>query len=688
VDRNFGNKFRISGRYFYDGLSIPAGSIPSDLLTAALDKAWRSQNITLNAEYLLRPNLISTLTATYDRVLPLETGPAGFSSWKQLGVNIPNLNVYPNNTAPDMGVGGYFSIAWLGLYRYPSAEYHFDNNWTYVRSGHTLQFGADIKYNERTTEDQDYGGQGSFSFGSQISGNNLLDFMLGKPDGFNQGLLVENTLQRNVPALYVTDAWKVGRKLTLNLGVRWNPWVPLHETTDNKMSIFSQAAYNAGAHSTRFPLAPPGILFPGDPGVPNTGTPSSYHVFAPRIGFAYDPFGNGKTAVRGGFGIYHDEPFTNGFNGPAFGLPWNPSSSISFPVSLDNPYATPGYPDPFVGHLNFATEPWPEPFFEYAMDPHLTYPTIQQWNLTIERQITPSLMIRTAYEASESYHQIMTVEANPAVYIPGESTLENVQSRRPMGQYFTNLALENTTGTSSYNALLISAEKRLSHGLSLTAGFRWAKSLDEASDCEGDENIADPFNLRFSRGLSDYDIGKQFILSYLYGLPTVRSLGFVGRQILGGWHVNGIVTVRSGFPYTVSSGLGNSMIGTEGGYERADLIGNPNLPSSRPLAQRLSEWFNPAAFTYNAIGTFGNSPRNSLIGPTFANLDFGLVKSFPIKKGPFSETQRIDVRAEFFNLFNRANFYNPQNSVTNPLNGTILGAYDPRIIQFALKYSF
>jgi hypothetical protein len=180
-------------------------------------------------------------------------------------------------------------------------------------------------------------------------------------------------------------------------------------------------------------------------------------------------------------------------------------------------------------------------------------------------------------------------------------------------------------------------------------------------------------------------------MSFLYGLPTVQSLGFVGRQILGGWHLNSIVTVRSGFPYTVFSGVGNSMLGTESnGYmERADLIGNPNLPSSRPLAQRLSEWFNPAAFTYNAIGTFGNSPRNFLTGPNYGDFDMGLVKSFPIQKGPFRETQRIDFRAEFFNLFNRANFYNPQSTVTDgPTFGTILGAYDPRIIQFALKYSF
>jgi len=308
--------------------------------------------------------------------------------------------------------------------------------------------------------------------------------------------------------------------------------------------------------------------------------------------------------------------------------------------------------------------------------------------LTIERQVTPSLMIRTAYEASESYHMVLGIEGNPAVYIPGQSTLQNVQSRRPDPQ-FTNIVLGKSTGTASYNALLISAEKRLSHGLALTAGFRWAKSLDEVSSTDLGEDTDDPANIRDSRGPSDFNIAKQFIGSFLYALPTAQSLGFVGRQILGGWNLNGIVTVRSGFPYTVNSGLKNSMVGSWGNHERADLIGDPNLPGSRPLAQKLSEWFNPAAFTYNAIGTFGSSPRNFLTGPNFANVDFGLVKSFPIKKGPFSETQRIDVRAEFFNLFNRANFEQPQAQVSNGPNfGRILAATDPRIIQFGLKYTF
>jgi hypothetical protein len=690
-DRNFGNKLHFTARYLYDYLSEPAIVNTSNLLTGADDDRWKSQNIVLSGDVLLRPNLITSLTATYDRVTPLFEVPSGFPNWTQLGVNVPFLGTGPS--CPAFSIGGYFGGPNCLYYRYPSAEYEVDNNWTYIRGGHTLEFGEDYTIHDRTTEDQNYLAQGNFTFNGQISGNDLLDFMLGKPDSFSQDDNTENNMQNSVPALYATDTWKIGRRLTLDLGVRWSPWIALSETTGNKINIFSDTGYKAGVTSKRFPLAPPGLLFPGDPGVPSTAAHDSWAVFLPRLGLAYDPFGNDKTAIRAGFGMYRDEMFTNGFNGPAYSFPFSPSSFIEFPVSLDNPYATPGFPDPFTSHVNFLTQPWSsvEPFFLYADDPNFTGATIQQWNFTIEHQLTSSLMIRTSYEGSATYHLFDTIEVNPATYIPGQSTLENVQSRRPMPQ-FSNVALAEAVGTANYNALDITVVKRLSHGLSLTGGFRWAKSLDEESASEGDEfEIADPFCIMCSYGPSDFDVGKQLILSALYALPTVQSLGFVGRQVLGGWHLNNIVTVRSGYPYSVLSGINNSLNGSEcgGGCERADIIGNPHLPSNRPLGERLSEWFNPAAFTVNAVGTYGNVGRGTMVGPSYGDYDLALVRSFPIRRGPFKETQHIDFRAEFFNIFNRANFSNPDSTVTDgPTFGTILSASDPRILQFALKYVF
>jgi len=691
LDQNISDKVRIYGRYLYDYLGVPSEPTPGNLLTAAASNRWRSENLTLNALYLFRPNLTSTLTATYNRVTIISAGPAGFPGWTQLGVNVPDLVTAGPKTSLAFNIGGYWGAFWDGIYRFPRAEYHFENNWSYVKGGHTLQFGGELKYNERSTGDQDYLSDGYFDFTAQQSGNNLLDFMLGKPDLYQQNEPYEYTLQRTVPALYVSDTWKVNKRLTLDLGVRWNPWIPLQETTGNKLATFSWPAYDAGIHSQRFPLAPPGLLYGGDPGVPDTIVSSSYHIFAPRIGFAYDVFGDGKTSIRGGVGIYHDEPYGNAFNGAAYGPPFIETATIPFPSGgLDNPYE--GQVNPFAEPFNLRTSPFPTPFFEYVFDQSITYPTIQQWNFTVERQLTGTLMIRAAYQGSSSYHMFLALEDNPAVYVPGESSFADVQALRPLGAYFTNLVDGTTRGNSSYNALAISAEKRLSHGLSFQGGYRWAKSLDVNSQTDFDEDVPDPFNLRFNRGLSDYDISKQFILSYLWALPAPQSLGFIGREGLGGWHLNGILTLRGGFPFTVYSGEPYSYTGPESSLERADIIGNPYLPSNRPLGQKLAEWFNTQAFVYNAPGTFGDSPRNFLRGPAFSNLDFGLIRSFPIKKGPFAETQRIDFRAEFFNIFNHPNFHNPEEDFSQitdgPVFGTILGAYDPRILQFALKYIF
>jgi hypothetical protein len=311
-----------------------------------------------------------------------------------------------------------------------------------------------------------------------------------------------------------------------------------------------------------------------------------------------------------------------------------------------------------------------------------------QWNVTAERQLTSNLVARAAYEASEAYHLYGGDEANPATYIPGNSTFENVQARRPK-QQFTNIISVQTAGTSSFNALVLTLEERLSRGLSVTGGFRWSKSLDEISQSNVSHvDYTKPNDKGFDRGPSDFDVRKQFTLSYVWQLPAFQRLGTVGQHVLGDWSLNGILSAHSGFPYTVLSGLENSFSGNASGNERADVIGNPNLSGDRPESAKLNEWFNTAAFTYNAAGTFGNSRRNSFVGPGFVNFDLGVVKSFPIRVGHFAESQKLDFRAEFFNLPNKPNFYNPDNAVVDSTFGQVYSAADPRIIQFSLKYIF
>jgi hypothetical protein len=687
IDRNFGEKFRIFGRYIYDRLEQPASIINNNILSVSDAAYWQSQNATVNATFVPRSDLAGYLTLTYNRVTHISLGPKGIPGWVDLGVNVADEAATAGASGPGfyLNVGGYFSANWDPLYRVPRSEYDVANNWTLVKGNHTMEFGGEI-IRERNVLEQVYLSQGSFSFSSQISGDNLVDFMLGQPSDFQQFSPIYESLYRTLPALYFNDVWKAKRRLTLNLGVRWEPWLMFKEQS-NQFSIFTIGAATAGIRSSRYPNLPPGVLVPGDRGVRDTAVPSYYHIFDPRIGLAWDVFGDGKTSVRAGFGIYHDMINVNSNNDTISAPPWALSVDIPFPASLDNPYA--GHVVPFPAFRPFpSNQTFAFPYFGNEFDPTMAYPVIQQWNMTIERQLPKGFMARAAYEGMQSYHLFGGVEQNSAIYIPGQSTFENTQQRRPMGQYFTSNSINTATGTANYNALTLSAEKRATQGLTLLAGFRWAKMLDElngggTSLGQADYTTSDP---KFDRGLSSVDVNRQFIGSFVWQLPSMKSLGFFGRNVIGGWESTGIVTLRAGFPYSIFSGLDYSYSGN--GSDRADLIGDPNLSGDRSKAAKLSEWFSTAAFTFNAPGTFGNSGRNILRRPGLASVDFALSKSFPLSFGHFSESQQLYFRAEAFNLFNRANFGRPDNTLTDPTFGQVLSAGDPRILQLALKYSF
>jgi len=421
--------------------------------------------------------------------------------------------------------------------------------------------------------------------------------------------------------------------------------------------------------------------------VRSTVVPSYYHIFDPRIGLAWDVFGNGKTSVRAGFGIYHDMINVNSNNDTISAPPWALSVDIPFPVSLESPYQGhnvpfPAFP-PFQHDQTFAF-----PYFGNEFDPTMKYPVLMQRNLAIEHQLPKGLLARIAYEGMNSYHLFGGVEQNAGVYHPGVSTFENVQQSRPMGQYFTSNSINTATGTANYNALALTVEKRVTRGLTFLGGFRWAKMIDELNGAgtsmgQGDYTTPNP---KFDYGLSSVDVNRQFIGSFVWELPTFDSLGFFGRNVIGGWRSSGILTLRAGFPYSILSGLDYSYSGI--GADRADLIGNPNLPGGRSTAAKLQEWFNTAAFTFNAPGTYGDSGRDILRGPGLATLDFSLTKSFPLKFGHFGETQRIDFRAEAFNMFNHPNFGKPDNTITDPTFGQVLSAGSSRIMQLAPKFAF
>jgi hypothetical protein len=685
VDHNVGDKLRIYASYLYDELAQPSTTNPANLLTAIYDERWSSQNFAVNATYTFRPNLLGTFVASISRRFNVFIGPNAFPDWPQLGAAIPKMATGGSKDSLFLSISNYFSSSWDAFYTLPATMGDVGTHWTYVKSNHTLEFGGEV-LKSKVVKNQDFYSDGYFQFTSALSGDNALDFLLSRPSTFTQQEPFYITPVRTLPAFYVADTWKVNRRLTLNLGVRWNPFVPVFETAYNQEAIFSFPAYSQGIHSSLYPNLPPGLLVSGDPSIPKKIIPSNYDLFDPRVGFALDPFGNGKTSVRGGFGVYQDQMTANTIN-PNFS-PFNVNATIAFPSSIENPYQ--GQYDPFP-----VTRPNPSNLLfvlPEAANPFtlgIKAPTVQQWNLTVERQLPWASLLRVAYEGEESYHLFGSVEGNAAIYNPALSATVNrttVNARRPMGQSYQGLALGEDVGTSSFNALEISIEKRLSSGLTFLGGYRWSKCLNESEGAFFDSNAYSTLNPKNDRGPCSYNVPAQFRLSYSWRIPTPRGMGFFGRHVLGGWETNGIINLRSGLPFSVTSGIDDSLSGIN--KDRADLMGNPGLPSGRSTAQQLLQWFNTQAFAANALGTFGNSERNFLQGPGLATFDSSIVRSFRIPKGPFRETQSLQFRAEFFNTLNRPNFNNPNATVTSSIFGRITSAADPRILQLGLKFVY
>ncbi len=685
-DHNVNEKFRIYGSYLYDGLQQPATTVADDLLTASPNQYWRSQNFVLNATYTFRSNLLATFVASISRRLNTYTGPTEFQDWPDLGAAVPKMVTGGSKTSLDLTIGNYFSTSWDGIYTIPSTLGEIGTHWSYIKGSHSLDFGVEV-IKSKVVKDQDFLSDGNYTFSGVLSGDNALDFLLSRPSQFQQQEPFYIVPIRTLPAAYVADTWKVSRRLTLSLGVRWNPFVPVFESSYQQEGIFSYAYFSQGVHSKLYPNLPPGLLVSGDPGIPKKIIASDYRIFNPRVGFAFDPFGDGKTSIRAGFGIFQDQMQGNTIN-PNYS-PFNVNATIAFPASTENPYQ--GQYNPFpISRPNPSGLIFPLPELANPFILGIQPPAIQQWNFTVERQLPWSMLLRVAYEGMESYHLPGSIEGNAAIYNPALTATQNrtqVNSRRPMGQFYQGLYLGQNVGTASFQALNVSVEKRITSGLTFLAGYRWSKCLDENESATTYSAIAySTTNPRNDRAVCGYNIPNQGRFSYAWNIPSPDSMGALGRNLLGHWETNGILTLRSGVPFTITSGIDNSLSGI--GLDRADLVGNPSLPGGRSKAQQLQQWFNVQAFTVNALGTFGTTPRNYLEGPGFANLDFSVVRRFPIRKGPLAETQVLQFRGEFFNVFNRANFNNPTSSVSSSSFGRILGAADPRIIQLGLKFVY
>lgn len=512
--------------------------------------------------------------------------------------------------------------------------------------------------------------------------NAFADFLLGDVQTFTQTAGKAKYTRGHQFAAFAQEEWHVSAKLNLNAGVRWEPFFPYTDPVAGQIG-----GYVAGAQSTRFPLAPQGMLFAGDSGFPNGGMWDNLGNFSPRIGAAYSlRSGSHSTVLRGGIGIFYIEPFMVLWNNFVQNPPFSPNAILNG-VNFSDPYGSAGQQNPFPPfapvHPSKATSfvtPITYQFFNQHW--HLGY--MQSANFTIEQQLATNLLLRASYVGDRGVNLQDNNELNPAIYGAG-ATIKNTNQRRALYPAFASMIEMNNAGWSHYNALQLTLEKRTSNGFSFLANYTRSRTTDnQSTDQQLSLTNPDPFNPSFNNGLADEDVPNNFSFDGTGELPHLRSAPRALRAIVNGWALSGILTWANGQPFSITSGQDNSFSGV--GKDRADLAPgvNPYLPSGRSRAQEISAMFNTAAFIPNAAGTFGDSPRNLLRNLNYFNTDASLQRTFPV-----GERLKFKFRVEEFDLTNHPHLSQPgTNRSATSTFGRITGAGEPRILQLVGRIEF
>ena len=671
LDHRFSEKNNLFGRYWVSKASQPAFLDSSNYLASSFGRVWKNTIFGLNDTHIFSPRVVNNTVFTFNQTNNVNTHVYP-QSLRSLGAN------YYNDSAPQiqLTVSGFFGINTGDTNTFARREYQIANTTRITTAKHYISLGGDYSY---ATNDivNNFRANGQFTFNNSagFTGNAVADFFLGKFATLVQGVGEYKNTVAHFPGLFVQDDYRVSRKLTLNLGLRWDPFIPY---TDKNNRL---ASYRAGQKTTVYNNAPVGILYPDDPGLPEGGYDASLSNFGPRVGFAYDLTGDGKTSIRGGYGIFYDRPNLISTNSSANQAPFGTLVSFNGNSlnSLSEPYA--GRINPFPQAIN----PGPNaafvfPISVFSYDPNLKNGKLQAYNVSFEREIFPTYVFRAAYAGSKGSRLAIVREANPAIYTAGATT-STTNARRPLAPFYGSIASVESRGFSRYNSLQLTLDKRFNRGFSILASYTLSKSTDNSSENkETGITQINPFDLNFDEGLSNFDHRHRFTASFLYEFPNKYS-NRVARTLLGGWNFTGILTLQSGTPFSVLSGVDNARSGTGG--QLADLNGDGTLPSNRSRGERILRWFNTTAYTTNALGTFGNSGRNTLTGPGFKSLDIGLIKNFTIR-----ENFKLQLRGEAFNVLNNVNLNLPNSTVTSGTFGRITSAGDPRILQFAARIIF
>jgi len=582
------------------------------------------------------------------------------------------------NAQPYFNVTGYWQMGTsnAGPNDLPSSTLGASDTFNWDLGKHQLKFGGSYMWH-RFSSTGGASSNGLFAFTGSTTGNALADFLEGKANSLTQNNGVFFRSHSQDPSLFVQDNWRITPRLSLNLGLRWE-YYPMYTGQNNT------ATFVPNVQSTRFPTAPLGLVFSGDKGIPDGILHTPWNTFAPRFGFAYDVFGTGKTSVRGSYGLFYSAIDQVSVSNNLVQQPFSRSVTVAKTPNLVTPFAPAADPFPYTADPANAVFLSGANIFGMPVD-NKYIPSVQQYGLGIQQQYGTKWSSEVRYVGNLGRHFYITTDQNSPIYKPtctsatcGSTAQQN--ARRPYqptpGKYtFASISIAGPQSNTVYHSLQATLSRRFDRHFSLQAAYVWSKVI-------GFGPVVNAYDVGSSRGVLSIDVPHNFVVSYIYVLPGVTRFGLLGKQVLSGWQINGITSLRSGQPFNITSGTDTNFDGNNN--DRPNVVGNPILPGGRGRVDTKNQFFNTAAFASLPLGTpYGNAQFDMLYGPKYINTDLSAFKTFQI----YHETN-LQFRGDVFNVFNNVNMNNPNSTRSSPAFGTISGASAPRIVQFALKLAF
>lgn len=695
IDHKLTGRQSLNGSYFFlkgQNTVIPgSGNLPWSLQA----QKYSLHVINLSYTITLSPNKVDQTWLTYTRsfggrVNSPETWLSEFGS---------AFGGQGKAGLPDISISNYFHLS--NAIDGPTAGtnfYSLRHLFIWTKGNHSLSIGGEASLNKDIllTDLNNYGVWSFQSSTTARTGNALADFVLGLPLSQKQDAPVTALDNSFFDSLFLQDDWHIRRNLTINAGLRWDVQTPPTDP-QNKTST-----YVAGKVSGINPNAPVGQLFPGDPGVTRGVVTIPWKHFSPRLGFAWDPYNNGKTSIRGAAGIFWGGISGNEWNATSNFYPFTLRYTFGVPGTLSQPYINTPSPFPF----NYApgkVAPAPAGTSLSGVGPDFRWPFTYQLSASIEQQITPSTVVSLGCVGSLARALPFEPDINYPVFNsanPASNTTKNVNNRRPIPTLGSIAELGNGPGgiaraNSNYNAMQVTFSRRMTRGLNFHGHYIWSKTLSSEGLDSSNVTVEDGYNLALEKGPSNNDQRHIFVTSLVWKPNYFKRNRFTDAAF-DGWTISPIISISTGTPFTVTTGTDNNQDGVGG--DRGNQIANPydSTIDHSNRSKSAVRWFDTASFCSYTVasptacsgagpsGSDGTSQRNGYYGPGSKNVDLALLRDFRIR-----ERLTFQIRGESTNVFNFVNLNNPNGAINLPATtNQITGASSMRLIQIGGRLTF